>query len=105
MSKTENKDALLQTAFNNAQQIFQSQVGIFRTADKNIQNVRNVLIRTLFNLCREEKRIKEVSTDEEFQLYPLYLKCCELLGIKKKLMNSPSNANLKKVLYLSLIHI
>ena len=47
MSKTENKDALLQTAFNNAQTIFQSQVGIFRTADKNIQNVRNVLILTL----------------------------------------------------------
>ena len=37
MSKTENKDALLQTAINNAQTVFQSQVGIFRTADKNIQ--------------------------------------------------------------------
>ena len=55
MSKTENKDALLETAFNNAQQIFQSQVGIFRTADKNIQNLRNVLILTLYNLCRKEK--------------------------------------------------
>ena len=100
MSKTENKDALLQTAFNNAQTVFQSQVGIFRTADKNIQNVRNVLILTLYTLCKKEKEIKGVSTDEEFKLNPLYVKCCELLGIKKKLMNSPSNANLKKVLYV-----
>ena len=50
MSKQENKEALLQTAFNDAQKVFQSQVGIFRTADKNIQNVRNVLILTLYNL-------------------------------------------------------
>ena len=70
MSKTENKDALLQTAFNNAQTIFQSQVGIFRTADKNIQNVRNVLILTLYTLCKKEKEIKGVSTDEEFKLNP-----------------------------------
>ena len=78
MSKTENKEALLLTAYNDAQKVFQSQVGIFRTADKNIQNVRNVLIRTLFNLCKKEKEIKGVSVDTEFQLNPLYVKCCEL---------------------------
>ena len=57
MSKTENKDALLQTAFNDAQKVFQSQVGIFRTADKNIQNVRNVLILTLYNYVEKRKKL------------------------------------------------